>query len=44
MDKFEMHDIAFENLSSQDQLKKNKEHMLANPYLMLGIYTYLDLK
>jgi len=44
MDKYEMYDIAFENLTPQDQLKKIKEHMLANHSLMLGIYNDLDLK
>lgn len=44
MYKYEIYDIAFENLIPQDQLKKIKEHMLANPSLMLGIYTDLDLK
>jgi len=31
-------------LTPQDQLKKIKEHMLANPSLMLRIYNDLDLK
>lgn len=44
LDKFDMYDIAFENLLSQDQLRKIKEHMLVNSYLMLGIYIDLDLK
>lgn len=44
MDKFKMYDIIFENLSPQDQIKKIKEHMLANPSLMSIIYNDLDLK
>lgn len=37
MDKFVIHDIAFQNLEFQDQLKKIKKHILENPYLLLGI-------
>lgn len=44
IDKFEMYDIVFKNLSSQHQLKKIKEHMLSNPSLMLRIYSNLDVK
>ena len=44
MDKFEMYDIEFKNLTPEDQLKKITKHMLANPSLMLGIYNDLELK
>jgi len=44
IDKFEMYDIAFKNLTPQDRLHKVKEHMLVNPSLMLGIYKDIDLK
>lgn len=44
MDKFEMYDIAFKNLTPQDKHHKVKKHMLANPSLMLDIYNNLELK
>lgn len=37
IDKYEIYDIAFENLSFNDQLSKIKEHMLANTSLLPGI-------
>jgi len=40
MDKYEMYDIAFKNLSFDSKLSKIKKHMLGNPYLLLGINTY----
>lgn len=44
MDNFELYDIAFAKLTSQDQFKKIKEHMLTNPSLIFSIYNDFELK